>query len=52
MNTLPALRTGKLGIEREFVRLHPDLELPFGIIEGAQDGPCLLVTAACTCDMH
>jgi len=45
MNALPALRTGKPRIERGFVRPHPDLELPFGIVEGAQDGPCLLVTA-------
>src|SRR5919112_1876792 len=45
MNVLPALRTGKPRIERGFVRPHHDLELPFGIVEGAQDGPCLLVTA-------
>src|SRR3954470_21905787 len=45
MNALPALRTGQPRTTRGFVRPHPDLELPFGIIEGAQDGPCLLVTA-------
>lgn len=45
MSALPILRTGKARIEQGFVRPYPDLELPFGIIEGAQDGPCLLVTA-------
>jgi uncharacterized protein len=45
MNALPALRTGKPRIERGLVQPYPDLELPFGIVEGAQDGPCLLVTA-------
>lgn len=45
MNTLPALRTGKPRVERGMVRPYPDVELPFGIIEGAQEGPCLLVTA-------
>jgi hypothetical protein len=45
MNSLPALRTGTPRIERGMVRPYPDLELPFGIIEGAREGPCLLVTA-------
>jgi predicted deacylase len=45
MNALPALRTGQPRTTRGFVQPHPDLELPFGIVEGAQDGPCLLVTA-------
>src|SRR5919112_75019 len=45
MNELPALRTGRPRTERGHVRPHPDLELPFAIVEGAQDGPCLLVTA-------
>lgn len=45
MNTLPPLRTGTPRVERGFVQPYPDLEIPFGIIEGAQPGPCLLVTA-------
>lgn len=45
MNTLPPLRTGKPRIVRGMVKPYPDVELPFGIIEGDQEGPCLLVTA-------
>jgi predicted deacylase len=45
MNTLPALRTGKPRTERGLIRPCPDLEIPFGIVEGAREGPCLLVTA-------
>lgn len=45
MTALPVLRTGKPRVEQGFVRPYPDVELPFGIIEGTQDGPCLLVTA-------
>jgi predicted deacylase len=45
MKALPALRTGKARTERGLVQPYPDLELPFGIVEGAQEGPCLLVTA-------
>jgi predicted deacylase len=45
MTSLPPLRIGKPRVERGLVRPHPDLEVPFGIIEGAQKGACLLVTA-------
>lgn len=45
MTSLPALRTGKPRSEFGHVRPTNELEIPFAIIEGAEEGPCLLVTA-------
>jgi uncharacterized protein len=45
MPSLPPLRSGKARRERGMIRLDAELELPFGIVEGAKDGPCFLVTA-------
>ncbi len=45
MPSLPKLRTGLPRRERGMVRIDAELELPFGIVEGAKEGPCLLVTA-------
>ena len=45
MNTLPALRTGQARTEFGHIRPIEDVEIPFGIIEGAEPGPCLLITA-------
>ncbi len=45
MKTLPSLRTGRPRAEHGHVRPVEDVEIPFGIIEGAEPGPCLLVTA-------
>src|SRR5690242_12331725 len=45
MPSLPRLRTGTPRRERGMVRIDAELELPFGIVEGAKPGPCLLVTA-------
>jgi predicted deacylase len=45
MTLLPPFRTGKPRIEHGYLRPTDDLEIPFAIIEGAQLGPRLLVTA-------
>lgn len=45
MEMLPPLRTGKARAEHGHVRPVADLEIPFGVVEGAEPGPCLLVTA-------
>lgn len=45
MPSLPPLRTGAPRRERGMIKVDAELELPFGIVEGAKDGPCLLVTA-------
>lgn len=45
MNVLPALRSGKPRVEFGYVRPTGELEIPFAIIEGAEPGPCLLITA-------
>jgi predicted deacylase len=45
MPSLPQLRTGRPRRERGMIRIDAEIELPFGIVEGAKDGPCLLVTA-------
>ncbi|MFI5015024.1 MAG: succinylglutamate desuccinylase/aspartoacylase family protein [Hyphomicrobiales bacterium] len=45
MPSLPPLRIGRPRCERSTIKLDAELELPFGIVEGAKDGPCLLVTA-------
>ncbi|MFC7399077.1 succinylglutamate desuccinylase/aspartoacylase family protein [Chelatococcus sp. GCM10030263] len=45
MNSLPPFRTGKPRVEKGHVQPTHDLEIPFGIIEGTEPGPCLLVTA-------
>ncbi len=45
MKTLPTLRTGQPRVEHGHISPIDDVEIPFGIIEGAEPGPCLLVTA-------
>jgi len=45
MPSLPKLRTGTPRRERGMIRVDHEIELPFGVVEGAKDGPCLLVTA-------
>lgn len=45
MKDLPPFRTGKPRTEQGYVRPVDGIEIPFGIIEGSQPGPCLLVTA-------
>ncbi|MBV9754017.1 MAG: succinylglutamate desuccinylase/aspartoacylase family protein [Hyphomicrobiales bacterium] len=45
MTGLPPFRTGKCRVEKGHVHATDDLEIPFAVIEGAQEGPCLLVTA-------
>ncbi|MBZ6078968.1 succinylglutamate desuccinylase/aspartoacylase family protein [Microvirga puerhi] len=45
MNALPSFQTGKPRIEQGHVRPFDGVEIPFGIIEGSEPGPCLLVTA-------
>ncbi|WP_454854812.1 succinylglutamate desuccinylase/aspartoacylase family protein [Rhizobium binxianense] len=45
MSVLPALRSGKPRVEFGHVRPTEELEIPFAIIEGAEPGPCLLITA-------
>ncbi|MFC7399073.1 succinylglutamate desuccinylase/aspartoacylase family protein [Chelatococcus sp. GCM10030263] len=46
MKTLPPLKTGKARTEFGHVRpLEDDAEIPFAIIESAEPGPCLVITA-------
>jgi predicted deacylase len=45
MPSLPKLRTGLPRRERGMIKVDSEIELPFGIVEGAKDGPSLLVTA-------
>jgi predicted deacylase len=45
MKTLPTLRTGQPRVEHGHISPIDDVEIPFGIIEGAEPGSCLLVTA-------
>jgi predicted deacylase len=45
MKTLPPLRTGKPRSDHGHVSPVEGVEIPFGIVEGAEPGPCLLVTA-------
>ena len=45
MNTLPSFRTGKPHAELGYIQPVDGVEIPFGIIEGSEAGPCLLVTA-------
>ncbi len=45
MTDLPQLRTGRARKAQGFCHPVEGLELPFGLIEGAEPGPCLLVTA-------
>jgi uncharacterized protein len=45
MKTLPPFRTGKPRIEQDYISPIDGVEIPFGIIEGTEPGPCLLVTA-------
>lgn len=43
--SLPPLRAGKARAEHSYIRPVEGVEIPFVIIEGAELGPCLLVTA-------
>ncbi len=45
MKTLPTLRTGQARVEHGHISPIEDVDIPFGIVEGAEPGPCLLVTA-------
>ncbi|MDE1992993.1 MAG: succinylglutamate desuccinylase/aspartoacylase family protein, partial [Rhizobiaceae bacterium] len=45
MTVLPAFKTGRPRVEFGHIKPIHDLEIPFGIIEGAEPGPCLLITA-------
>jgi predicted deacylase len=45
MKTLPPLRTGRPRAEHGHVCPVEGIEIPFGLIEGGEPGPCLLVTA-------
>ncbi|MBF9232446.1 succinylglutamate desuccinylase/aspartoacylase family protein [Microvirga alba] len=45
MKTLPPFRTGQARVEHGYLQPISDVEIPFGIIEGSEPGPCLLVTA-------
>ena len=45
MDRLPDLRTGTPGTRRGHLTPVEGLEIPYGIVEGAAPGPCLLVTA-------
>lgn len=45
MSSLPPLRTGISRVEQGTLRPISGVEIPFGLIEGARPGPCLLVTA-------
>lgn len=45
MDTLPPFTTGTPRVEQGYVRPFDGIEIPFGIIEGTEPGPCLLVTA-------
>src|ERR1700733_5328655 len=42
---LPAFRTGRARTEMGYLRAAEGLEIPFGVIEGHEPGPVLLVTA-------
>ena len=45
MQNLPELKAGRPRIEQGFLRPIPEIEIPFGLVEGARPGPCLIVTA-------
>jgi hypothetical protein len=45
MKSLPALRTGQPRVEHGHLSPIDEVEIPFGIVEGAEPGPCLLITA-------
>jgi predicted deacylase len=42
---LPPIRTGSPRAAHGTINPIADVEIPFGVVEGAQPGPCLLVTA-------
>src|ERR1700733_4975161 len=42
---LPELKIGRPRSEQGFLRPMPEIEIPFGLVEGAAPGPCLVVTA-------
>ena len=45
MLNLPPLRTGQPRSEQGHLRPLDDVEIPFSIVEGREQGPCLLITA-------
>ena len=45
MTDLPEIRTGRQRREQGFCHPVAGLEIPFGLVEGAGPGPCLLITA-------
>jgi predicted deacylase len=45
MTNFPLLPTGKARAEHGYIRPVDGVEIPFGVIEGREPGPCLLVTA-------
>jgi uncharacterized protein len=45
MKALPALRIGQPRVEQGYLSPVEGVEIPFGIVEGAEPGPCLLITA-------
>jgi len=45
MKALPPLRTGQPRAEHGYVNPVEGVEIPFAIVEGAEPGPCLLITA-------
>lgn len=45
MNQLPPFKAGEARAEKGYFSPIPELAIPYGIIEGAEPGPCLLVTA-------
>lgn len=45
MKQLPSFKLGALRVETGYVSPDLELNLPFAVIEGSGDGPCLLVTA-------
>lgn len=42
---LPTLKVGRARSQHGFLRPIDGIEIPYGLIEGAKPGPCLLVTA-------
>ena len=45
MTELPPLQTGTARREHGHIRPLDEIEIPFGVVEGGEPGPCLLVTA-------
>ena len=45
MQNLPEFKTGRPRAVQGFLRPIPEIEIPFGLVEGVAPGPCLVVTA-------